>query len=176
MLDREINEQEIRKAIFKQKNGKACGPGDIFTETLKAAYIIISSQLVKLFNRVFNDSEYPENWTLGYIILIFKGGDSNNAKHYRGITLNTTIANFKGFFLRYYLIDLQNGPKSMKKISECQFGYQKGKSTTDCIFILHSIISKLLNSGQKLYNVFIDYEKCFDRNNRVFLWKNCKNC
>ena len=59
----------------------------------------------------------------------------------------------------------------MKKISKCQFGYQKRKSTTDCIFILHSIISKVLNAGQKLYTVFIDYEKCYDKINRLFLWQ-----
>ena len=53
---------------------------DISTEILKAAYDIISPQLVKLFNSVFNDAEYPENWTLGYIIPIFKDGDSINAK------------------------------------------------------------------------------------------------
>ena len=29
-LDSEINEQEIQKAVFKQKTGKACGPDDIF--------------------------------------------------------------------------------------------------------------------------------------------------
>ena len=42
----------------------------------------------------------------------------------------------------------------------------KGKSTVDCIFILNSIIAKTLNSGQKLYAVFIDYEKC------VYFFKN----
>ena len=52
-----------------------------------------------------------------------------------------------------------------------QFGFQKGKSTTDCIFILHSIISKILNSKEKLYCVFIDFEKAFDKIDRVTLWQ-----
>ena len=43
--------------------------------------------------------------------------------------------------------------------------------TTDCIFILHSIIAKVLNSGQKLYSIFIDYEKCYDKINHIFLWQ-----
>ena len=50
-------------------------------------------------------------------------------------------------------------------------GYQKGKSTTDCIFLLHSIISKVLSNGQKLYAIFIDYEKCFDKINHILLWQ-----
>ena len=44
------------------------------------------------------------------------------------------------------------------------------KSTTDCIFILQAIISKVLNSKQKLYCVFIDFEKAFDKIDRVTLW------
>ena len=56
-------------------------------------------------------------------------------------------------------------------LSENQFGSQKGKSTTDCIFILHSIISKILNSKEKLYCVFIDFEKAFDKINRIALWQ-----
>ena len=53
-----------------------------------------------------------------------------------------------------------------------QFGFQKGKSTADCIhvFILHSIISKVINSREKLYCVFIDLEKAFDRIDRISLW------
>ena len=39
----------------------------------------------------------------------------------------------------------------------------------DCIFILHSAITKVLDSGQKLYAVFIDYEKCFDKIERSLL-------
>ena len=41
-------------------------------------------------------------------------------------------------------------------LSDNQFGFQKGKSTTDCIFLFHSIIAKTLNSKKKLYCVFID--------------------
>jgi hypothetical protein len=52
-----------------------------------------------------------------------------------------------------------------------QFGYQKGKSTTDCIFLLQAIISKLIHSGQKVYSAFIDYEKCYDKINLPFLWQ-----
>ena len=58
-----------------------------------------------------------------------------------------------------------------EKIISCQLGYRKGKNTVDCIIILHSIIAKVLHSGKKLYSVFIDYEKCYDRINRTFLWQ-----
>ena len=37
--------------------------------------------------------------------------------------------------------------------------------------MLHAVISKVLNSGQKLYAVSIDYEKCFDKIDHIFLWQ-----
>ena len=48
-------------------------------------------------------------------------------------------------------------------ISQNQFGFQKGKSTEDCIFAFYSVISKTLHSDEKLYCTFIDYEKAFDK-------------
>ena len=40
----------------------------------------------------------------------------------------------------------------------------------DCIFVLFSIIAKTLNDSKKLYCVFIDYEKAFDKIDRIKLW------
>ena len=57
------------------------------------------------------------------------------------------------------------------KILDSQFGFQKGKSTIDCIFTFHSVIAKTLSAGEKLYCIFIDYKKAFDKVNRSFLWQ-----
>ena len=171
-LDAQITEEEVRKAIFKQKNNKASGPDEISAEIIKSSYIVVSTYLVSIFNNLFNTSEYPESWSLGYIVPIFKGGDPKMAKNYRGITLNNILAKI---YSQILLNRLNTWSEKYEKISECQFGYQKGKSTTDCIFILHSIIAKVLNSGQKLYSIFIDYEKAYDKVNRLFLWQKLLN-
>ena len=60
-LECEITEYEVRKAVFKQKNGKSRGPDDISAEITKAAYGIISQQLVSFFNKLFINAECPEN-------------------------------------------------------------------------------------------------------------------
>ena len=56
------------------------------------------------------------------------------------------------------------------KIVNNQFGFQPQKSTIDCLFIFHSIISKALQNGNKLYCAFVDFSKAFDRIDRNFLW------
>ena len=85
----------------------------------------------------------------------------NEAKNYRGITLINIVAKI---YSQLLLNRLTKWSTKQEKITKRQFGFQKGKSVFDCVFLLHSIISKVLNDGEKLYCVFIDYEKCFSQN------------
>jgi len=48
-------------------------------------------------------------------------------------------------------------------IDDMQFGYMKGKRTTDAIFIVRQMQEKFKAKGKKLYFGFVDLEKAFDR-------------
>jgi hypothetical protein len=61
-------------------------------------------------------------------------------------------------------------------ISDAQFGFQKGRSTVDAIFILHSIINHYLYENKRLYVIFVDMMKCFDTIYRNALWLKLHKC
>ena len=46
-----------------------------------------------LSNKIFELGYFPEKWSEGYIIPIFKKGDTNEPSNYRGITLLSTLGN-----------------------------------------------------------------------------------
>lgn len=167
-LDRDFSEEEIRSAVFSQKNNKSPGVDNITSEMIKSSYEIISPFLLKLYKHLYSKGEYPRSWGEGIISPIFKKGDLNDASNYRGITLVNVLAKI---YSQLLLNRLTNWSTEQDKISKNQFGFQKGKSIVDCIFILHSIISKVLDSGQKLYCIFIDYKQCFDKIDRAFLYE-----
>ena len=144
------------------------GIDSIPSEIFKASYDLISPFLLSLYNRMYATGEYPRSWGDGIINPIFKKGDLNEAENYRGITLINVLAKI---YSQLLLNRLTKWSEKYEKISNNQFGFQKGTSIVDCIFILHSVISKVINSGEKLYCVFIDYEKCFDKIDRSFLWQ-----
>ena len=77
---------------------------------------------------------------------MFKKGDVNEAKNYRGITLINILANI---YSQILLNRLTAWSDKHDKLSKNQFGFQKGKSIIDCIFILHSVIMKVLTSKKK---------------------------
>ena len=54
-------------------------------------------------------------------------------------------------------------------VTDAQFGFKPGYGTTDAIFLLHTVISKVLSSKKKLYCCFVDYRKAFDSVNRYKL-------
>ena len=51
----------------------------------------------------------------------------------------------------------------MVQISENQFGFAADKSTADAIFILRQIQQKYTEKKKRLYHIFVDLEKAFDR-------------
>ena len=167
-LDSEISENEIKYAVFSQKNNKSTGTDQLCAELFKAAYDIISPFLLRLFNRLLSNSEYPRLWGEGIIVPIFKGENPDEAGNYRGITLINILGKI---YSQILLNRLNKWAEREKKILDTQFGFQKGKSTIDCIFTLHSIIAKTLDAGEKLYCIFIDYEKAFDKIDRSLLWQ-----
>ena len=49
------------------------------------------------------------------------------------------------------------------EIDDMQFGFMKGKRTTDAIFMARQMQENFRVTGKKLYFGFVDLEKAFDR-------------
>lgn len=60
--------------------------------------------------------------------------------------------------------------KENSVITDEQFRFKPGFSTTDAIFVLQSLINKTLKQKRRLYCCFIDYKKAFDLIDRSNLW------
>ena len=110
--------------------------------------------------------EYHESWGKGVVVPTYKNkGDIDSTNNYRGVTLSNVLANVFSHIL----------VKRINKWSDKHdtFGFQKSKSTVDCIFVLSAIVSKVINGNggnKKLFCAFIDYEKAFDKVDRYWLW------
>ena len=57
-------------------------------------------------------------------------------------------------------------------IDDMQFGFMKGKGTTDAIFMARQMHENFRVKGKKLYFGFVDLEKAFDKVPReVISWE-----
>ena len=53
--------------------------------------------------------------------------------------------------------------KQVTNVNENQFGFRVGKSTAGTIFIVRQLQKKYLEKRKKLYHIFVDLEKAFDK-------------
>ena len=127
--------------------------------------LFLSKSLISFFS-----SEcYPKSWSEGVITPIHKKGNLDDVTNYRGITLINIMSKIYSHILHNRLI---KWAEQHEKINECQFGFQPHKSIVDSIFLFHSIISKTLSRGEKVYCSFVDFRRAFDTINRKYLWQN----
>ena len=83
----------------------------------------------------------------------------NDPNNYRGMMLISVFAELFSLILRNRL---NTWCEDNEVLNEFQFDFRVGRSTSDGIFILHSLVQHALKGNGKLYCAFIDYEKAFD--------------
>ncbi|MEW8548380.1 MAG: reverse transcriptase family protein, partial [Candidatus Thiodiazotropha sp.] len=166
-LNVEISLLEINSAVKQLKNGKSAGPDLFLNEFFKNGTNTLLNYVHKLFNRIFEIGYFPDKWSDGFIIPIFKKGDKDEPANYRGITLLSTLGKL---FTRILNNRLNVWAEKYRIYIEAQAGFRKNMGTVDNIFILNSLITHLLNQNKQLYCVFVDFTKAFDFVVRDILW------
>ena len=159
-LNQVITIQEVEVAIKKIKSGKASGADGILGEMLKAGGRSIIIFLTLLFNKIFDSSIYPSEWSKAIVVPIFKKGNSDDPDNYRGVSLINIICKcFTSIMNKRLYLWLEEN----KVIAENQAGFRREYSTIDQIYTLYAIVQKSLSyKGRKLYVAFVDFKKAFD--------------
>ena len=76
----------MSKALVKMKTGKAAGPSGIVIEMIRSAGKEIVKSITNLASRIIKESRVPSDWTLSYIVSLYKGkSDALSRENYRGL-------------------------------------------------------------------------------------------
>jgi exonuclease III len=166
-LDKQIDADEICRAIHGLKTCKSHAEDCILNEYLIEFKDMLLPRLCRLFNCILDTGLFPTSWSSATIVPILKKGDASNPNYYRGISIVSNLGKLFTSILNRRLLEW-SGENDV--ITDAQFGFKPGYSTTDAIFALHSIISNSLSSKKRLYCAFIDFQKAFDSVDRTKLW------
>ena len=164
ILDSRFTLKEMREAITELKAGKAPGPDRVLMEYLKIFGYTYDKILLNLVNNIFSTHIYPSKWNLNFLKPIYKTGDVDDLDNYRGLAVGPAFAKLFSILLLKRLtkyIDTHN------LISPNQIGFLKNKCTSDHIFLLQTVVEKVVKKGKgRLYVAFIDFKKAYDTVNR----------
>ena len=153
-LNLDFTQEEVLNAIKQLKLNKSGGPDMLINEFLIHGKHIFTSTLCNHFNQIFASGYFPEDWSEGYIIPLHKKGNLNDVGNYRGITLLSILGKL---FTRVLNNSLTDWAEKYYILIEAQAGFRPGMGTTDNLYVLHGLISHVINQGKKLYCAFVDF-------------------
>ena len=113
--------------------------------------------ILDLCNGIVKEGSIPEDWKSSVVLPIYKGkGDPMECGSYRG---NKLLEHAMKVIERIF----EHRIRQQIVIDDMQFGFMKGKGTTDAIFVAGQMQENFRVKGKKLYFGFVDLEKAFDK-------------
>ncbi|KAE8705185.1 28 kDa ribonucleoprotein [Hibiscus syriacus] len=110
-------------------------------------------------------AKMPEEWRESTVIPIYKNkGDPQRCGNYRGIKLLSHT-------MKLWERVIEARLRQVTRVSENQFGFMPGRSTTEAIHLLRQLMEKYREKSRDLHMAFIDLEKAYDSVPRDTIWK-----
>ena len=151
--------EEVFHLLSGLDTSKANGPDGISAFMVKATASSIASPLAKLFTLSLTTGRFPRMWKFASIVPIPKSKCKNDPSNYRPVSLPSIVSKLLEKIVYSLLWEhlLEHAP-----ISDCQWGFQKGKSTTTALLFTTHEWHTLLDRQQDVISVFFDFKKAFD--------------
>lgn len=151
---RNISPVQLSQAMRRLRFNAAAGADGIRAEHLRyGASEVLLHALCDTLNTIFTHGLVPEVFSLGLITPILKKAtlNTNDPGNYRPITVGSIFAK-----LAETTICITHIP------CDTQFGFRRGRSTSQPTSFLSDLISVATARGSPVYVGTLDAEKCFD--------------
>ena len=152
-----IKETEVEKAVERMKKGKATGCSGLSVDLMSSLGEQGLRMMTEMMEAVWREGKIPREWEKSEIVPIYnQKGDPLDCGNYRGIKLLEHM-------LKVMERVLDQRLRELIEIDNMQFGFRKGRGTTDAIFIVNQLQEKYLEMQKDLFFAFVDLEKAYDR-------------
>ena len=138
---------------------KSSGIDLLSSRLCKDAFIVLSDQLVHLFNCSLDNGIFPDKWKVAKILPLFKGGDRENVNNYRPVSLLPLPGKLLEKIVHKQISSFWD---KNEFLSKNQGGFRKGHSTTATIGDLTDDIFQEINKGNTSLAAFVNLRKAFD--------------
>lgn len=169
--NREFNIEELLYSISRTRNTSP-GPDKIYPQMIKNLPELAIKHLLNIYNKMWKESFFPNQWKISTIVPIAKPGkDHNNPLNYRPISLTSIVCKIFERMINSRLTDYFDINKG---ISNIQCGSRKKRSTNDHLIRLETTIRNSYANNQHFISVFYDLEKAYDTTWRYGIMKDLR--
>ena len=154
----EITTKELDDAIRKLKNNKAPGPDDIPAELFKWLDKQSRKTILEILNECWRRETLIRDMNDARLAIVYKKGGPALPQNYRPIALLSVI-----YKLLASIIQTRISSKMDGALDENQYGFRKGKSTAQPLFILRRTQETQEEAALECHLLSLDWEKAFDK-------------
>ena len=139
---------------------KATGPDNVSPHVLKHCARELAAPLTAVFSACLRENTWPSVWKEARVVPVHKKSSRSDPKNYRPISLLSVVGKV---FERVVADVMCRHLKDNYLLSDQQFGFRPGRSTSDLLTLLTGDWQNALDDGLDTVVVALDIAGAFDR-------------
>ena len=149
----------VEKKLSKLKVCKSAGPDGFHPRILNELSSSIKEPLWMIFQKSLLEGRLPEVWKNAHITPIHKKGSKTTPGNYRPVSLTSVIGKVMESTIRDQLVRhmMENN-----LFCDAQHGFVPGRSCMTQLLITLELWSELLDGGDPVDVIYLDFRKAFD--------------
>ena len=155
-----FNHLHIQDNLELLPNGAAPGPDGVPTSILKNGKVLISRMLYNIMQSSMNTGVIPQILKSAFITPIHKGGSMAEPANFRPISLTSNVIKTFERVNRRAIVGYLEYHKLM---DPNQHGSRANRSTLSQLLEHHDEILKILEDGDNVDSIYLDFLKAFDK-------------
>ena len=120
----------------------------------------INTPITLIFRTSLKLRELPDQWKHASVCALFKEGTKTKLQNYRPVSLTSIICKTFERHIRDHIIEHM---KQNNLLSEKQFGFISGRSTTLQLFHVLNIWTEILDQGGEIEAINCDFMRAIDK-------------
>ena len=169
LSDIEVSEEDVFNLLRTLDPNKSAGDDEIHPRILKECAEELTAPLCMLFKKSIEAGTVPLSWKLGTITPLHKSDERDSAENYRPISLTSQVVKLLEKLIRKNVMDHL---LSIGALSDEQHGFREKKSCMTNVLEALEFITKAVDDGLPVDEIFLDFKKAFDKvNHELLLYK-----
>ncbi len=160
IIDIEITEERVQKAVDSLKYNKAGGVDGLVSTYVKGSWRGVRGPLTHIFKRSMEETVVPEEWKKANVTAIFKKGTKSDPANYRPVSLTSQIGKIMEKIIKE---DIVKFLERNNLIRNSQHGFRSKRSCLTNLLEFMERVAKHLDSGDPVDVLYLDFQKAFDK-------------